>query len=175
MLHAVATHPDLPKTRKLLIDFRLYTAIPRLDILEPMAVIARKTARRVLRGRQTAVVTLEGSQSGAAAFVLQVIAPPPNTVVGIVHSLRDAQRFLGLALFFLLACPFESAMESIDRERRARTRPDRLVIAQEQDRRHVAYVVTRDQRPRAGIAREDLLHWRAMSRRHRRDERPRAA
>lgn len=94
MLHTVATHPHLPITRKLLIDFRRYTAVPRHDILEPMAILARKIARKILRGRPTAVVTLEGSQAGAVAFVLKIIAPPPKAVIGIVHSLRDAQRFL---------------------------------------------------------------------------------
>lgn len=94
MLRTVSTHPHLPTTRKLLIDFRRYTAIPRHDILEPMAILVRKAVRKVLRDRQTAVVALEGSQAGAVAFVLRIVAPPPKTVVSIVYSLHEAYRFL---------------------------------------------------------------------------------
>jgi hypothetical protein len=94
MIETVSSHIELPRTRKFLIDLRQYTAIPRMDVLSSMLDVLRPRALRLFTNRQTAVVTVEGSQSGAAWYLLGGLKLPAQTPVKVLHSLRDAQHWL---------------------------------------------------------------------------------
>jgi len=114
MVETVSAHPELPATRKFLVDLRQYTAIPRMDVLS-------------------------------------------------MHSLRDAQQWLGLLLVLLAyAASRRQAVhlpsQILFGEMLARTLPDTSTALEQYDGRQLAHLVSGEQRPDLRIPCEQLQH-----------------
>ncbi len=163
MVETVSAHPELPATRKFLVDLRQYTAIPRMDVLSSMTIVLRSRALHLLTHRHTAVVTVEGSQGGAARYLLDALTLPAQASVKVMHSLRDAQQWLGLLLVLLAyAASRRQAVhlpsQILFGEMLARTLPDTSTALEQYDGRQLAHLVSGEQRPDLRIPCEQLQH-----------------